>query len=67
MSGVFSYKRQAFSPTGRFIVRKKLLVGDRTFDPGETFPWRRLKFDERRMKLLFETGYLRMKEDGEPS
>lgn len=51
-------ERVPFSPSGDFVVRRELRFAGRSFRPGEKFPWRRLACSPRRLRQLYDGGYL---------
>ena len=57
------YERPPFSPSGEFVVRRGLRFAGRSYSPGEIFPWRRLACSPRKLRQLYESRYLQMKED----
>lgn len=40
------------------LVRRQFKSAGRTLSPGEPFPWQRLALDVRRVRLLYEGGYV---------
>jgi len=49
---------RTFNPTQPVIVRRFFVAAGRHFNPGDTFDWKRMSVDQRRVRLLFEAGKL---------
>lgn len=50
--------RPPFSPTGEYIARKNFRFAGRDFKPGDTFPWRQLACDTRKLRQLYEGRFV---------
>lgn len=51
--------REPFRPGGPFRVRRTMLIGTRTMQPGQWLSWRHEReFSERMLRLLHEQGVI---------
>lgn len=49
---------EPFNPSKPVLVRRPFIGSGRHYSPGEVFDWKRLSVDQRRVRLLFESGKL---------
>jgi hypothetical protein len=47
-----------FDPAKPVLARRFFVAAGRHYNPGDTFDWKRLSVDQRRVKLLFDAGKL---------
>jgi hypothetical protein len=49
---------RSFDPRRTVVARRFFVAAGRHYNPGDTFDWRRMSVDQRRVRLLFEAGKL---------
>lgn len=59
-------ERLAFSPSGEFVARREFRFAGRDFPVGADFLWRRMACSPRKLRALYESGYLMYKTEKEP-
>lgn len=47
--------RQPFLPQGEFVAGKAFRFGGKTFNVGDSFPWRKMSCSARRLRQLYES------------
>jgi hypothetical protein len=55
--------RSPFDIKREFVARKAFRTGNRKFTVGQRFPWKRMAVSERRVRQLYEAGWLTYPEE----